>query len=338
MLARLRAGCVHQRLAAALLCALLCLAALPSTAQTSSGKRLAFVIGNSAYASLPRLKNALADADLIGKSLTSIGFDVQMARDTSKTALEQSLISFRNKIGAGDTVVIYYAGHGLQASDENFLIPVDAKLTDALDLPLTAVSAKQVLDLIERTNAGAIIFILDACRDNPFTANGPKSRSIANSDSISRGLARLSSKHTGTLIAFSTSPGDVAQDGAGKNSPYSEALAAALQTPGQSIEAIFKMTRARVVDQTDGRQVPWENSSLVQDILLVPKPGEPPAITPSPCDLAAAHPSDPERVGPSVDYGSLDPQVAIPACEQAVAAEPGNMRYKALLARALDKA
>ncbi|MBA3446079.1 MAG: caspase family protein [Pseudaminobacter sp.] len=307
-----------------------------SQAQEAGGKRLALVIGNSAYASLPKLKNAVSDARLIRKSLTTVGFDVQFVEDADKEGFEQSLGSFAGKIEPGSVVVVYFAGHGFQANNENYLVPVDAKLTDALDLPNVTVSARQILDQVEKTKAAAVIFILDACRDNPFEGKGAKN--IANSDVLSTGLARIAGQNAGTLIAFSTSPGAVARDGAGENGPYSEALAASLVSPGQSIETVFKQTRARVVVSTAGEQVPWESSSLVQDVMLVPKPGGPVAIVADACDLAAGHPSDPERVGPSVEYSSLDPQIAIPACEKAIKAHPDNVRFKTLLARALDKA
>ncbi|WLR95010.1 caspase family protein [Shinella zoogloeoides] len=313
--------------------------ALPAAAFAQAGStRLALVIGNQNYKDLPALKNARADADAMKGALTDVGFDVQLIADAEKAGMERALIEFRNKITADSVVLVYYAGHGLQASEENYLVPTDAKVTDALDLPLVALSANQILSQFENTEAGSIIFILDACRDNPFLDKGGKTRSIGNKDSMSRGLARIASKHTGTLIAFSTSPGDVAQDGTGKNSPYTQALTAALRTPGKSIEAIFKETRAKVVETTEGKQIPWENSSLVSDVVLIPEEGGPKVVEASPCDLAAAHPSDPDRVGPSVEYANLDTQVAIPACEAAVKGDPENMRFKTLLARSLDKA
>jgi TPR repeat protein len=307
-------------------------------AEASPVKRLALVLGNEAYTDLPPLKNALADANAMDAALRDVGFEVQLVRDADKSGMERALIDFRNKIEPESVVLVYYAGHGLQASEENFLVPIDARIADTMDLPLVAMSASQVLRQLEGTKAGSIIFILDACRDNPFLGKDGKTRSIGNGDSLSRGLARIASKHTGTLIAFSTSPGDVAQDGKGGNSPYTEALTAALRTPGQSIEAIFKDTRARVVEATGGQQIPWENSSLVRDVVLIPQAGGPKVVEATPCDLAAAHPSDPERVGPSVEYANLDPQIAVPACEAAVAGDPANMRFKTLLARAFDKA
>jgi TPR repeat protein len=318
---------------------LLC-AAFPTlgSAQENGAPRLALVMGNQSYKDLPPLKNSLADASAMQGALSDVGFDVQVVSDADKSGMERALIEFRNKIKPGSVVLVYFAGHGLQAAEENYLVPTDAKLSDALDLPLVALSANQILRQLESTEAGSIIFILDACRDNPFLAKSGSTRSIGNKDSMSRGLARIVSKHTGTLIAFSTSPGDVAQDGKGKNSPYTEALTEALRTPGKSIEAIFKETRAKVVKTTEGKQIPWENSSLVMDVVLLPEAGGPKVLEASPCDLAAAHPSDPDRVGPSVEYANLDTQVAIPACEAAVTGDEKNMRFKTLLARALDKA
>lgn len=307
-------------------------------AESATNRQLALVIGNSAYVGLPVLKNPRADSSVIGATLKDIGFEVQLVQDADKSGLEKSLIEFRNKIEPESIVLVYYAGHGLQTADENYLVPVDARLSDALDLPLVAISANQILRQLESTKAGSIIFILDACRDNPFSGKGGKTRSISNADSVSRGLARIFTNHTGSLIAFSTAPGDVALDGTGKNSPYTTALSEALRKPGLSIEAIFKSTRANVVQSTGGKQVPWENSSLVRDIVLIPQAGAPAVVEATPCDLAAAHPSDPERIGPSVDYANLDPQVAIPACEAAIAKDADNLRLKVLLARAFDKA
>ena len=177
------------------------------------------------------------------------------------------------------------------------------------------------------------MLILDASRANPFAK-----KKIANKDAVSDGLARIATQPAATFVAFASAPGSVSRDGSGDNSPYAEALATALKSKGKSIEQIFKLTRARVVVATAGEQIPWEKSSLVQNVMFVPELNQPAVATPDACDLAAGHPSDPERVGPSVDYANLDPQIAIPACEKAVAAYPDNMRFKTLLARALDKA
>ncbi|WP_421591585.1 caspase family protein [Shinella sp. M27] len=296
-------------------------------------RKIALVIGNKDYKSLPALKNSIADAELISGALRKVGFEVTRVVDADKTALGRAMAAFRGQIQPDDIVLIYFAGHGVQANEENYLIPVDAAVKSADDLPWFAIAANEVVRQFESSQAGSLIFILDACRDNPFQT---ASRSIGGAPT--RGLARIDSNKIGTLIAFSTSPGSVAQDGDGKNSPYTKALATALLEPGQSIESVFKRARAQVVKTTQGKQLPWENSSLVTDIVLQPQAGGKAIIEATPCDLAAAHPSDPERIGPSVDYANLDPNVAIPACEAAIKQSPSTMRFKTLLARALDKA
>jgi TPR repeat protein len=307
--------------------------AAPANAQDASGKRLALVVGNAAYSSLPPLKQSTADAKLIQKSLADLGFEVTFVEDASKDALEQSLATLRESIVPESTVVVYFAGHGIQVSDQNYLAPVDVKVNDALDVPNATVSTTQVLDKLDGKGAAAVVLILDASRQNPFAK-----KKIANSDAVSDGLARISAVPPAMLVAFSTAPGGWSKQGSGDNSPYAEALAAALKSKGKNVEQIFKLARARVVVATAGEQIPWEKSALVQNVMFVPEVNQPAVATPDACDLAAGHPSDPERVGPSVEYASLDPQIAIPACEKAVAAHPENMRFKALLARALDKA
>ena len=114
--------------------------AAPANAQDANGKRLALVVGNAAYSSLPPLKQTVADAKLIQKSLADLGFDVTFVEDASKDALEQSLATLRDGITPGSTVVVYFAGHGIQVSDQNYLAPVDVKVNDALEVPGAAVS------------------------------------------------------------------------------------------------------------------------------------------------------------------------------------------------------
>jgi len=307
--------------------------AAPANAQDANGKRLALVIGNSGYASLPPLEKSAADAKLMQKSLVDLGFTVQLVEDASKQSLDQSLATLRDGITSGSMVVVYFAGHGIQLSEQNYLAPVDLKVKDALDVPSGSVSAAQVLDQLDGKGAAAVVLILDAARDNPFAR-----KKIANSDAVGDGLARMASLPAGMLVAFSTAPGSLSREGNAGTSPYADALSAAMKAKGKTVEQIFKLTRARVVVATAGEQIPWEKSALVQNVMFVPELNQPAVATPDACDLAAGHPSDPERVGPSVEYASLDPQIAIPACEKAVAAHPDNMRFKALLARALDKA
>ena len=297
--------------------------------------RFALVIGNQAYEHLVPLKNPEADAKLVSQSLTDIGFEVDYVANATKSGFEAELLAFSRKITPGSIVILYYAGHGVQSNGENFLLPVDADIRQSEDLPLATVSANQMLGLFRSSQAEAMILVLDACRNNPLELSDPLTRAIGGA---TRGLALVSGDQIGTLLAFSTSPGEASFDGEGVNSPYSAALSGLLKEPGLSIEEVFKRTRAAVVTATEGQQVPWENSSLTSSIILNPKTDQPPVTVATACDLAAAHPSDPARVGPSVDFANLDPQRAIPVCEQAVADFPDEQRFKTLLARAFDKA
>ncbi|RGP37624.1 caspase family protein [Pseudotabrizicola alkalilacus] len=314
----------------------LVLSGLLVSTPAAMAERFAFVVGMADYTTITPLKNAVQDARLIAETLQELGFKVEISENAPKAQLEAKLAAFRRSVPAGATVLIYFAGHGIQYSDENYLIPLDADIKEPADLPLAALPIKALLDQIYAADAESVILVLDACRNNPLGARslGPATRS----GGANRGLARISGDRTGTLVAFSTAPGEVALDGDGGNSPYTMALAEAMRKQGQSIEQVFKETRARVVETTSGRQVPWENSSLVQSIVLHPEIGQPEVVQAHQCDLAAAHPADPERVGPSVAFRSIDPQRAIPVCEAAVAEFPDQPRFKALLARAYDRA
>ncbi len=317
---------------------LLALALIFGAAQSALAERYAFVVGMTDYTTLRPLKNAVQDARLMAKTLEDVGFTVELVENLPKAELEARLTAFRRSISPGATVLVYFAGHGIQYSDENYLIPADADIQDTVDLPLTSLSTKNVLEQLYASKAESVILVLDACRNNPLADSSGSAISRDAGGGMSRGLARISGERTGTMVAFATAPGDVAMDGTGGNSPYTIALTAAMMQQGNSIEQVFKEARAAVVKNTSGKQVPWENSSLLETIVLLPVAGQPAVEAANPCDLAAAHPADPGRVGPSVDYRSIDPQTAIPVCEAAVAEFPDNPRFKSLLARVYDRA
>ena len=181
----------------------------------------------------------------------------------------------RLKAAQGEAVgLFYYAGHGIQVNGENFLVPVDAPIEDEGDVDIYAVGANGILRTIEDARNGLNIVILDACRNNPYA------RSFR---AASRGLATMSAP-TGTLIAYSTAPGQVAADGGSLNSPYTAALAEAIAEPGVPLELMFKNVRDAVLKATQGRQTPWEASSLTgADFYLAATPGavtEPQAVPP----------------------------------------------------------
>ncbi|MBO6508283.1 MAG: caspase family protein, partial [Roseibium sp.] len=308
-------------------------------------ERYALVIGVANYNNVTQLKNPVEDAQLMARTLDEVGFEVSLALDTTVSQFQSEVDRFVANVPENSTVLVYFAGHGIQYAGENYLIAADANIESLSDLKGAGVSAQSLLKKLHDTNARSLVMVLDACRNNPLeeieTANmsraidGLKRDSAAPLDS---GLARISGNRPGTLIAFSTAPGEVAFDGEGLNSPYTHALAASIRNKGMSIERVFKETRSTVVRNTSGHQVPWENSSLLESLILLPNEGQAESERATECDLAAAHPADPDRVGPSVNYRSLDPQRAIPACEVAVTRYPQNPRFKALLARAYDRA
>lgn len=229
--------------------------------------RLALVIGNSGYASNP-LGNPKNDAELMARALKTVGFDVVKLIDADQAAMKRAVLEFGRRLRASDAVgLFYYAGHGVQVGGENYLIPVDADIKDAEEVALSGLSLGELLKTMERASSRLNIAILDACRDNPFPST---------TRSGTRGLAPVRAP-TGTLIAYATGPGEVALDGSGTHSPYSEALAAAIPTIGVSIEEVFRRTRRKVLEVTAQKQTPWEHSSLTGEFFFRPKAAEPEA-------------------------------------------------------------
>lgn len=238
----------------------------PHTAHAE--KRLALVIGNSDYAVGP-LTNPSNDAALMADTLRGVGSEVTHVENLGYRDLQRAVVGFgRDLRGAGEDTVglVYYTGHAVQAEGENFLIPVDADLQDALDLRIQTLQASTLMASLESAGNRLNRVVLDACRNNPFPSV---------SRSGSRGLAKIDAPY-GTLLAYSTSPGDVAADGTGRNSPYTAALAKAIRTPGVPVEQIFKRVRLEVMERTGNRQVPWESSSLTGDFFFQENVPEPP--------------------------------------------------------------
>jgi uncharacterized caspase-like protein len=227
----------------------------------STERRIALVIGNSAYSSGP-LKNPVNDATDMAATLKKLGFAVTLKRNASLQEMEEVIEDLGNKLKRGGVGLFFYAGHGVQVNGTNYLLPIGTKINKEADVKYQAVDANKILDEMATANNGLNIVILDACRDNPF------GRSFRNA---SRGLAIVSSAPSGTFISYSTSPGNVARDGDGRNSPYTVALMRYMQTPGLSINNVFMNVRSKV--KKDTGQVPWELSSLEGDFYFVPVKG-----------------------------------------------------------------
>lgn len=233
------------------------LAATPLVAQ----ERLALVIGNSAYGTVSPLDNPAHDARLIAETLETLDFRVTLLLDGDQTDMKRGISRFGRdlrKAGPDATGLFYYAGHGVQSFGTNYLLPVDVSLENAADLDLVAVEAQSVLRQMYSARNRTNIMILDACRNNPFN-DLPEFND--------NGLAEMQAP-TGTFLAYATAPGSVAFDGLDGNSPFTQALAARIATPGQRIEQMFKNVRVDVIDKTGGQQTPWDASSLTSDFVF----------------------------------------------------------------------
>jgi uncharacterized caspase-like protein len=229
--------------------------------QAATHRRVALVIGNSAYRHTPRLENPKNDAADMSAALRKLGFRVIEGFDLDKKTFDAKVRDFATALEGSDVGLFFYAGHGMQVSGDNYLVPVNAKLTTISALEIEMVR----LDIVHRTmeqKAQTSLLFFDACRNNPLVRNlaramGPQSLDIA------QGLAAVDSS-AGTLISFSTQPGNVALDGKGRNSPFSGALVAQLATSNEDINAILIAVRNEVMQQTDRKQVPWEHSALTR--------------------------------------------------------------------------
>jgi uncharacterized caspase-like protein len=250
-------------------------------------RRVALVIGNSAYQSVPQLKNPHNDAAGMSDKLTALGFEVVTGLDLSLMDTRQKVREFVEKLAGADLALFFYAGHGIQVNGENYLIPVDAQLKSDLDLDFEAVPANLILTAMERATKINLVF-LDACRDNPFAENLARSMGTRSS-AIGRGLAKIGSG-VGSLISFSTQPGNVALDGSGENSPFTTALLKHLGTPGQDVTRDLVLVRRDVLAATNGQQVPWDNSSLTGEVILRAVEEEKPAEVKAPSEVPAVNP------------------------------------------------
>jgi len=231
-------------------------------------KRVALVIGNAQYQQAP-LANPENDATLIGNTLRTLGFEVDVKLNLKAQAFRRALRDFGRTMEDDDSAsVFFYAGHGMQIDRRNYLLPVDLNLRDEGEVKDEAVDLEEaLLSRIDRVRPRARIFIIDACRDNPFTG---KTRSAR----VSTGLAEMAAP--GALIAFSAAPGRVAEDGPpGTNSIYTRNLAQEMKTEGIEVEEMLKNVRVKVLRETQQRQIPWVNTSMVVNFVFNAGSGRP---------------------------------------------------------------
>lgn len=220
-------------------------------------QRVALVIGNSNYQNAPQLANPDNDAQSMAQFLNSAGFEVISATDLGQNDMLRVVQDFSAKVsarGPNTVAMVYYAGHGVQLAGENYLVPVDAKVTSQSELVNDSVRLVDVMSTLETIPSRMRIVILDACRNNPFP----------NVNDAGRGLAIVDAPN-GSIVGYSTAPGAEALDGSGGHSPYTQAFLNVARQPNVPIEQLFKRVRLEVNQTTSGAQIPWESSSLTSD-------------------------------------------------------------------------
>ena len=231
------------------------LACFGVVAQAPLDVRVALIIGNAAYVNVPALSNSTNDAKSMANIMRKLGFKVFDVIDGDRASMAKAIDQMKDQLkGQQAVAMLYYAGHGLQLDWHNYMVPVDAKLNSSKDVANQTIDIETVIKTFKTSNTRMNIIVLDACRDNPFTdkASG-------------KGLAQLDAP-PGTYLAFATSPGNVAEDGdeSSGNGLFTQFLIKELQKPAK-IEDVFKRVRLQVRQKSQGRQIPWDSSSLEDD-------------------------------------------------------------------------
>lgn len=250
----------------------------PSFSQT----RLALVIGNGTYRSVPVLQNAANDANDVGDALARLGFSVQRLRDANFDQMRRALLAFGSLARNAEMAVVFFAGHGMEVGGENWLIPTDAELKSDIDTENEAIGLKSLLLTVSgATKLGLVV--LDACRNNPFAARMQRATRLR---SVERGLARI--EPTGSvLVAYAAKDGTVAADGTGRNSPFTSALLRYLELPNLEINFLFRNVRDDVIAATSRAQEPYVYGSLSSEAIYLKTAGlivpvaPPPATSPA---------------------------------------------------------
>ena len=258
--------------------------------------RTALVVGNADY-SFGALRNPINDAEAVAKSLEEAGFAVTLETDADQAEMQKAIAAFRDALKQkGGVGLFYFAGHGVQMSGENYLLPVGGHIRGESDIKTGAVTATEIVDAMASARNGLNIVVLDACRNNPINKGA------------TRGLSRIDSNES-LFVSYSTSPGAVALDGEGGNSPYTKYLATSIATPNLNIEETFKRTLKGVYEETKGEQIPWISSTFFGDFVFRPKDG-----------AAASPDAPPANAGGSPQQEAMVRPLPIP--QQAPAEKP----------------
>ena len=242
-------------------------------------RRVALVIGNDRYDSLPSLHNAGMDARGMAAKLRGFGFEVILNRDAGRRDFHRAITAFRSKLRGADVGLVFYTGHGIQVDEENYLIPAGAQIEVKDDLRFEAIGTEEILRAMMDRGSRLTIVIIDACRDNPLPT---RSRSTVRGLTITSVPAMPASIH-GTAILYSAAPGQTVQDGPkGGHGIFTAALLEVIDRPGLNFEQVFKQTARRVSALTNYKQDPWINSSIKGDFVINPLAAAPSVAVPAP--------------------------------------------------------
>ena len=258
---------VRTILSAALFWAFLAMLA-PMAADAGDGRRIALVIGNGAYQHVPSLPNPSRDARAISQSLGGLGFQVITAFDLSTADMTGVIRSFAKQSRSADIALFFYAGHAVQVDGRNYLLPVGSDIQEPRDLRYESVALDLITEELEASGADLSMILLDACRDDPLSERfARQAGSLGRSVDTGSGLAKTQGA-AGMLIAYATAPDQVALDGAGEHSPFTQALLEWIDQPGLEVGRVFRRVRERVIALTDGAQVPWVEEAVIGEFYL----------------------------------------------------------------------
>jgi hypothetical protein len=272
-----------------------CLAATQAVAE----RRVALVVGNAQYAHTPALPNPRNDAQDIANALRRVGFEVTVGYDLDQSKFAHIIDDFARSLEGADVGLFFYAGHGLQINEKNYLVSTEAKLESTFLVPSETIELDAIIRLME-SKANTNLIFLDACRNNPLTDNLKRNLAAVNrSISVGRGLARIEPTGRDTLVAFSSAPGQEAADGRGRNSPFTASLLRHLPKPGVEVSVMLKEVTADVRQETNNAQRPQQLSDMSKAFYFVKADAAAvaaPAPAPPTAPVAPTNPADPVDV------------------------------------------
>ncbi len=278
---------------------------------------MALVIGNGAYQGAGRLANTVNDAEGIAEALKDLGFEVTLAENIDRHDAIGTIDGFTRKLAGADVAFLFYAGHGMQIGGRNFLLPVDVDISSERALRYSAIDIGEVVNEME-ARARVALVVLDACRDNPYVDVVAQSEQDDRAAKPLQGLSLMQLTGRGAIIAYAAAAGEVASDGSGGHSPYTEALLAEIEKPGVEVGLMFRRAAGRVFEATRGQQRPELLVRLVDEVYLKPAPVVQVAAAPA-AESEAPQPAQQPAAGETAPVAAT----AQPAAGTAVAvAEP----------------